>query len=178
MYFKLLSYYGTVWTEWKYQPLQTMFFSKTILTPHCNMLKFKTLITLQIFIWILTHLISFGQILKDFKKYMGGHKSFLWGHWYPCFGLLVMSPLGFKARVDSLICTWQRHIFPKIDLWCNTFAGVYGQHSDQSVSSHVCFSRGRIPDSNGRIAVRRTIHSTRTYPAKNHFVTMIISIIS
>ena len=28
----------------------------------------------------------------------GGHKSFLWGHWYPCFGLLVMCSLGFKAR--------------------------------------------------------------------------------
>ena len=23
------------------------------------------------------------------------------GHWYPCFGFLVMSPLGFKARVGS-----------------------------------------------------------------------------
>ena len=22
---------------------------------------------------------------------------FLWGHWYPCYGLLVTSPLGFKA---------------------------------------------------------------------------------
>ena len=30
--------------------------------------------------------------------------SFLWGHWYPCFGLLVTSALGFKARVDSLAC--------------------------------------------------------------------------
>ena len=30
---------------------------------------------------------------------------FLWGHLYPCFGLLVMSALGFKARVDpSLVC--------------------------------------------------------------------------
>ena len=30
--------------------------------------------------------------------------SFLWGHRYPCFGLLVTSALGFKARVDSLAC--------------------------------------------------------------------------
>ena len=30
---------------------------------------------------------------------------FLWRHWYPCFGLLVMSALGFKVRVDpSLAC--------------------------------------------------------------------------
>ena len=24
----------------------------------------------------------------------------LWGHWYPCFGLLVTSPLGFKAKAE------------------------------------------------------------------------------
>ena len=29
--------------------------------------------------------------------------SFFWGHWYPCFGFLVTSPLGFKARVGYLI---------------------------------------------------------------------------
>ena len=27
-----------------------------------------------------------------------------WVHWYPCFGLLVMSPLGFKGRVGSALC--------------------------------------------------------------------------
>ena len=29
--------------------------------------------------------------------------SFFWGHWYPCFGFLVTSPLGFKARVGSAL---------------------------------------------------------------------------
>ena len=29
-----------------------------------------------------------------------GHWSFSCSHWYPCFGLLVMSALSFKARVD------------------------------------------------------------------------------
>ena len=29
--------------------------------------------------------------------------SFLGGHWYPCFGFLGMSPLGFKARVGSAL---------------------------------------------------------------------------
>ena len=38
---------------------------------------------------------SFLKILEDIK-------SFLWGHWYPWSGLLVMFPLGFKARVGSL----------------------------------------------------------------------------
>ena len=45
---------------------------------------------------------------NHFFKIFGGHRSFLWGHWYPCFWLLVTSPLGFKARVGSLIHTWQR----------------------------------------------------------------------
>ena len=41
----------------------------------------------------------------------------LWGHEYPCFGLLVMSPLSFKARVSSLIRILQRHmwsVFPEM----------------------------------------------------------------
>ena len=39
-----------------------------------------------------------------FKFFFGGHMSFLWAHWYPCFGLLVMSALHFKATVDSPAC--------------------------------------------------------------------------
>ena len=40
-----------------------------------------------------------------FFKIFIGHESFLWGHCYPGFGLLVTSALGFKARVDfSLAC--------------------------------------------------------------------------
>ena len=38
-----------------------------------------------------------------FEKAFGGHMSFFWGHWYPCLGFLVTSPLGFKARVGCLI---------------------------------------------------------------------------
>ena len=30
-----------------------------------------------------------------FYKVFGGHMSFTGGHWYPCFGFLVTSPLGF-----------------------------------------------------------------------------------
>ena len=40
----------------------------------------------------------------NFKKNVWG------GHRYPCFELLVTSPLGFKTRVGSFICAWQRHI--------------------------------------------------------------------
>ena len=40
----------------------------------------------------------------NFLKKNGKHKSFLWGPWYPCSELLVIFPLGFKARMGSLIC--------------------------------------------------------------------------
>ena len=43
------------------------------------------------------------RLFFSFFKVFGGHMSFFWGHWYPCFGFLVMSPLGFKARVSSAL---------------------------------------------------------------------------
>ena len=48
---------------------------------------------------ILHHIASYFNCLKK----IGGHKFFLWGHWYPCFGLLLTSALGLKARVDCLL---------------------------------------------------------------------------
>ena len=45
------------------------------------------------------------------------------GHWYPCFGFLVTSPLGFKARVGSALFALRRRMyctFPEIHLWCYT----------------------------------------------------------
>ena len=48
---------------------------------------------------------AFYQFEHFFNKFFGGHKSFLWGHWYPCFGLLVTSALGFKAGVVPHLCT-------------------------------------------------------------------------
>ena len=54
-------------------------------------------------------------------------QSFGWGHLIPLLcGLLVMSALGFKARIClSLLCSitcmqW----FPQIYLWCNTWPQV------------------------------------------------------
>ena len=45
------------------------------------------------------------------------HMSYYWGHWYPCFGFLVTSPLGFKARVGSALFALRRRMyctFPEI----------------------------------------------------------------
>ena len=33
----------------------------------------------------------------------GGDTYPFWGHWYPYFGFLVTSPMGFKARVGSAL---------------------------------------------------------------------------
>ena len=38
-----------------------------------------------------------------FFKYFWRTIVLLWGHWHPYFGFLVMSPLGFKARVGSAL---------------------------------------------------------------------------
>ena len=66
--------------------------------------------------------------MVPFFQILGSHKSFLWGHWYSCFGLLVMSSLGYKFRVDpSLVCfvvCTQR--IPLIPLWCNTSSQANG----------------------------------------------------
>ena len=45
-------------------------------------------------------------------------------------------PLGFKARVGSLICTGRGvpDRVPEIHLLYDTFAGVYGQHTSQLLS--------------------------------------------
>ena len=48
------------------------------------------------------------------------------------FGPLVTSPLGFKARGGSLICTWQRYMFymfPKIHC-CNDTCWPLGSQAD------------------------------------------------
>ena len=45
-----------------------------------------------------------------FLKFFGGHKSFSWFHWYPCFGLLVTFALGFKARVDFLLAHFLAYV--------------------------------------------------------------------
>ena len=47
-----------------------------------------------------------------------------WGHWYPCFRFLVTSPLGFKARVGSILFAFCR--------------GECNVHSPRSTSGATC----------------------------------------
>ena len=88
-----------------------------------------------------------------FKNFCWTHVNFL-GNWYLCFRLLVISPLGFIAKVVSALfkicggvcvtCSLKFH------LWCNSSAGVYNHYSSWSLSSYACFSRGRMTDLNHR----------------------------
>ena len=53
-----------------------------------------------------------------------------WGHWYPCFGFLVTSALGVKARVGCLFTPSRQmqRIYPEIHLWCTCCQPLDGQH--------------------------------------------------
>ena len=86
---------------------------------------------------------SFFFLLKSF----GGHQSFLWCHWYSCFGPLMMSALSFKALacllcclcamdsldsplVQHLLTSWQPAWWPShfwsmyLDAYLQTFGGL------------------------------------------------------
>ena len=89
------------------------------------------------------------------------------GHWSMCGlqagGLLVTSPLGFKARVGSLIHTWQRcmcYIFSKIHLWCNTCQPLGGLHGSWANLFHVPASRHWWGLKTGPIALQANVLPT------------------
>ena len=87
-----------------------------------------------------------------FQTIFGGRESLLWGHWYPCFELLVTS-LGFKARVGSLIYTWWRCtwcMFHGIYLWCDTCWILDRNHDSGLLFPTRVSTEVRMPDSNGR----------------------------
>ena len=64
-------------------------------------------VILSVMIWVTTVAMprDYAVVCLFFFKIFVGHESFLWGHCYPCFGLLVTSALGFKARVDFLLAS-------------------------------------------------------------------------
>ena len=87
--------------------------------------------------------IALSKVFKFFTIF-GGHKSFLCDYSCPFFWLLVMSPLGFKARVGSIIHPWWRctcYTFAEVHLWCNTLSPLGNQHGSQAVLLHVPANR-------------------------------------
>ena len=71
------------------------------------------------------------------------------GHWYPCFGLLVMSALGFKVMVDLACILSCLHATPQIHLWCNTCRPLDGQYGGLSRSLHASAEVGRRGSNGG-----------------------------
>ena len=68
-----------------------------------------------------------------------GHMSFFGGHWYPCFGFLVTSPLGFKARVGSALFAEVNVMYiPEIHLWCYTCQPLGGWHAAGRFPTCMC----------------------------------------
>ena len=60
---------------------------------------------------------------------------FLWGHRYPCHGLLVTSDLGFKARLDpitSMSIAYMQWILQTY-LWCDTCWRLGGQDGGKTI---------------------------------------------
>ena len=73
------------------------------------------------------------------NKFLKDTSPFLSGHCYPCFGLLVTSALGFKARVDPLFACFLTCMqwMPQIHLWSNTYRRLGGQHGSRVPHMHV-----------------------------------------
>ena len=61
-----------------------------------------------------------SQEKSDFLKIFGGHKSFSWGHWYPCFWTSGDVYPGFQIQGGSLFCMLSRLCDLQIHLWCDT----------------------------------------------------------
>ena len=87
-----------------------------------------------------------------FKKMEDNHQSFLWCHWYPCFGLQATSTLGFKVRVKPLSCM----LHCQIHIWCDTCWPPDGQHGSGDFLIHVLVTYKHWWDWNLGPSVRHT----------------------
>ena len=57
-------------------------------------------------------LFYYNHKVKDSAFCVGSIRmSYFGDHWYPCFGFLVMSNLGFKVRVASALFALQRQMY-------------------------------------------------------------------
>ena len=103
--------------------------------------------------------------------------SFLWGHWYPCFRLLVMSALGFKARVDIACMLSCLHATPQIHPLWDTFWPLDGHHGGLSQSLHASFSRGRMPGFERVISRSKHRCSTHSATAPGFWIQLCSSLV-
>ena len=91
------------------------------------------------------------NILFFLKSFWRTHVLF-WGHWYPCFGFLVTSPLGFKARVGSalfaIFCGGKCNIHSPRFTSGATLADLLAAGAQPVTSPHACAEVGLGSDSN------------------------------
>ena len=76
-----------------------------------------------------------------------------WGHWYPCFGFLVTSPLGFNVRVGSAsftFCGGKCNIHSPRSTSGATLADLLVASVQPVTSPHACAEVGLGSDSNGQ----------------------------
>ena len=91
-----------------------------------------------------------------FLKFFLGDISFLRGHWYPWFGILVTSTLDFKARLDPSLACFRAcaQCIPQIHLWCDTWWPLGSQHGCRAFWSTYVHMYKHWWDSNLRLSVR------------------------
>ena len=81
------------------------------------------------------------------------------GHWYPCFGFLVTSPLGFKARVGSALfafCGGECNVHSPRSTSGATCADLLVAGAQPVTSPHACAEVGLGSDSNGQSPGQKT----------------------
>ena len=137
--FVYISFYYTVEEE---RAIQTDLF---VYTRFYYTVEEEHTIQMDLFVYTRFHSRNIYCIPSDSQwtslQIFGRHESFLWGHWYPYFGLLVTSPLGFKARVGSALFELSRgmHVTLQIPsdshLVRHTLTSRCGQHGGWAVSS-------------------------------------------
>ena len=65
--------------------------------------------------------------------------SIFWGHWYPCFGFLVASPLGFKTGVGSALfafCGGECNVYSTRSTSCATLSDLLAASVQPVLSPH------------------------------------------
>ena len=118
---------------------------------------------------------EFQQLLKFVYFFnFGGHKSILYGHWYPSFGILVMSALGFKARVDpfySFSSVWSSD--PKLCIFIVVSGTHFWRHKScrqvQTVPNYRKYFKSLTSSDDGS-KVSPLWNTGITYKVKNHRV--------
>ena len=82
-----------------------------------------------------------------------------WGHWYPCFGFLVTSPVGFKVRVGFTLftfCGGKCNVHSLRSTSVAILTNLLAAGAQTVTSSHACAEVGLGSYSNGQSPGQKT----------------------